>query len=100
MTQQDVFTQVAVVGAGFMGSGIAESVARAGIPAVLYEPDARPLERSRDRLDASLERAVARGKLSADEAAQLRGRVTWTTELDAIDGSDLVVEAIVEDPQI
>jgi 3-hydroxybutyryl-CoA dehydrogenase len=58
MTQQDAFSQVGVVGAGFMGSGIAESTARAGIPVVLYEPEDAPLERSRERLETSLARAV------------------------------------------
>jgi len=100
MHQQDVFTQAGVVGAGFMGSGIAESVARAGIPVVLYEPEDAPLARSRDRIDASLERAVTGGKLEADEAAGLRGRISWTTDLRELDGSDVLIEAIVEDPQM
>src|SRR3954453_15851973 len=99
MEQQDGFTQLGVVGAGFMGSGIAESTARAGIPVVLYEPEQAPLERSRDRIETSLERAVAGGKLSSDDAASLRDRITWTTDLEALDGSDVVIEAIVEDPQ-
>ena len=97
MLEQAPFTQVGVVGAGFMGSGIAESSARAGIPVVLYEPEDAALQRSRARIESSLERAVARGKVGEDEAAALRARITWTTELDAIDGGDLIVEAIVED---
>jgi 3-hydroxybutyryl-CoA dehydrogenase len=100
MQDQHVFTQVGVVGAGFMGSGIAESTARAGVPVTLYEPDARPLEHSRERIDASLERAVSGGKLSDEDAAALRDRITWTSDLDALEGSDLVIEAIVEDPLI
>jgi 3-hydroxybutyryl-CoA dehydrogenase len=100
MQDQNVFAQVGVVGAGFMGSGIAESVARAGIPVVLYEPEEAPLTRSRDRIDASLDRAAAGGKLTAEDATGLRERVTWTTDLKAIDGSDVVVEAIIEDPSI
>ncbi|WCB93503.1 3-hydroxybutyryl-CoA dehydrogenase [Baekduia alba] len=100
MSQQEPFSQVGVVGAGFMGSGIAESTARAGVPVVLYEPEDAPLQRSRERIETSLERAVAGGKLDADEAAQLVSRIAWTTDLDALDGSDLVVEAIVEDPTV
>src|SRR3954471_11977541 len=99
MEQQDGFTQVGVVGAGFMGTGIAESTARAGIPVVLYEPDEAPLERSRERLDASLDRAVFSGRLDPLEAAAMRARVTWTKELAALSGCELVIEAIVEDPQ-
>jgi 3-hydroxybutyryl-CoA dehydrogenase len=92
--------QIGVVGAGFMGSGIAESTARAGVPVVLYEPDRAPLGRSRERIETSVARGVDRGKLSDAEATALLGRLTWTSDLDALDGADLVVEAIVEDPQV
>jgi 3-hydroxybutyryl-CoA dehydrogenase len=100
MSEQESVGQVGVIGAGFMGTGIAESTARAAIPVVLYEPGAAQLERSRERLDASLDRAVITGKLDPADAAELRERVTWTTELDALSGCELVIEAIVEDPQI
>jgi 3-hydroxybutyryl-CoA dehydrogenase len=83
-----------------MGSGIAESTARAGLEVVLYEPEAAPLERSRERIEQSIAKATARGKLTTGDAAALLGRLTWTTDLDDVAGSDLVVEAIVEDPQI
>jgi 3-hydroxybutyryl-CoA dehydrogenase len=91
---------IAVVGAGFMGSGIAESGARAGLDVVLYEPEHEPLERSKSMLDRSLERALAGGKLQPEAAADLRARIAWTTDLDLLQGSDLVIEAVVEDPQV
>jgi 3-hydroxybutyryl-CoA dehydrogenase len=100
MRDHDVFTQVGVAGAGFMGSGIAEATARAGIPVVLYEPEEAALQRSRERIDQSLHRAVAGGKLAADEAQDLLDRIAWTTDLHALDGSDVVIEAIVEDATI
>src|SRR5215216_6726791 len=93
----DRVQHVGVVGAGFMGSGIAESVARAGLSVVLYEPEAEPLERSRDRIADSVGHAVARGKLDAAEAEQLRARIEWTTDFDSLAGADLVIEAVVED---
>lgn len=92
--------RVGVVGAGFMGSGIAESAARAGLDVVVHEPDAAPLARSRERISTSVERAVAGGKLSADEAADLEARVTWTPDFEALSEADLVVEAIVEDAEV
>jgi 3-hydroxybutyryl-CoA dehydrogenase len=92
--------QVGVVGAGFMGTGIAESTARAAIPVVLYEPAAAALEASRERLEASLDRALRAGKLDPADASELLDRVTWTADLDALAGCGLVVEAIVEDPEI
>ncbi len=59
---------IGVVGAGFMGSGIAESAAAAGKHVIVYEPDDGPFERSRESLVTSLDRAVSRGKLDRDEA--------------------------------
>lgn len=83
-----------------MGSGIAESAARAGIDVVLYEPDQAPLGRSEAALAASVERAVAGGKVDAGEAEALTGRISWSTDLDALAGADVIVEAIVEDERI
>lgn len=91
---------VGVVGAGFMGSGIAESAADAGKHVVLYEPEAAPLERSRHKLAASLEKAVARGKLSEQDAAALTDRVRYTTRLEDLRSAEVVIEAAVENPAI
>ncbi len=89
--------RVGVFGAGFMGSGIAESAARAGLSVVLSEPQQSALDRSEQRIEKSVARAVKGGKLSDDDASALLRRVSWSTDLDALSSSDLVVEAIVED---
>ena len=89
--------RVGVFGAGFMGSGIAESAARAGLSVVLSEPEQGALGRSEQRIEQSVARAVKGGKLSDDDASALLKRVSWSTDLDALSSSDLVVEAIVED---
>jgi 3-hydroxybutyryl-CoA dehydrogenase len=91
---------IGVVGAGFMGTGIAESAAAAGLHVIVHEPDAAPLERSREQLDASVEKAVRRDRMTADEGDDLRERVVYTTRLEDLAAADLVVEAIVEDPRI
>jgi 3-hydroxybutyryl-CoA dehydrogenase len=93
-------SRVGVVGAGFMGSGIAESAASAGIDVTVFEPDAAPLRRSRDRLATSVDRAVSRGKLSAEEAEGLTGRIAYTSEFDDLAGVDAVLEAVTEDPRV
>jgi 3-hydroxybutyryl-CoA dehydrogenase len=100
MSQSDVVQCVGVVGAGFMGSGIAETAARAGLSVVLYEPEQASLHRSRDRIAQSVDRGVRGGKLDAQAAADLQARIEWTTELRALAGAQLVIEAIVEDPQV
>jgi 3-hydroxybutyryl-CoA dehydrogenase len=91
---------VGIVGGGFMGSGIAESVARAGLPVRVQEPESGPLDAARERVEASVARAVKGGKLDDAEAAELSGRIEWTTELDELADRDLVIEAVVEDPQV
>jgi 3-hydroxybutyryl-CoA dehydrogenase len=91
---------VGIVGAGFMGTGIAEAVARAGLEVRLQEPNTAPLQRSRERLEASVARGVEGGKLDSAEAEALRERVEWTTNLDGLADCDLVIEAVVEDPAL
>jgi 3-hydroxybutyryl-CoA dehydrogenase len=91
---------VGIVGAGQMGSGIAECVAVAGMRVTVHEPDAAPLERSRERIAASLEKAVARGKLSRDAAADALGRITHTTDMSDLRDCDLAIEAVTEDEAI
>jgi 3-hydroxybutyryl-CoA dehydrogenase len=91
---------VGVVGAGFMGSGIAESAARAGLRVTLHEPDSAPLDRSRGRIETSVARAVEGGKLTTDEAEALVERIDWSTDPEALDDSGVVVEAVVEDASL
>jgi len=93
----DEIAELGVVGAGFMGSGIAESAARAGVAVKLYEPQDAPLAQSRGRIEASVARVVERGRLAEEDAAALLERIEWSTDLEALSGADLVVEAIVED---
>jgi 3-hydroxybutyryl-CoA dehydrogenase len=93
-------SRVGIVGAGFMGSGIAESAARAGVDVTRHEPEQEPLDRSKGRIEQSVARALKGGKLTDADAAQLMDRVAWTTSLDDLGGCDLVVEAVVEDPRV
>ncbi len=91
---------VGIVGGGFMGSGIAESVARAGLPVRVQEPERAPLDHAQSRIEASLARAVKGGKIDESEAGEVSGRIEWTTSIDELADRDLVIEAVVEDPQI
>jgi 3-hydroxybutyryl-CoA dehydrogenase len=92
--------RLAVVGAGFMGSGIAESTAAAGIDVTVFEPEQAPLERSRAQLESSVARATSRGKMTREEGESLIGRVAYTTRVEDLDGVDAVVEAVTEDPRV
>jgi 3-hydroxybutyryl-CoA dehydrogenase len=83
-----------------MGSGIAECVARAGAHVVMYEPDGSALERSRSRIDASIQRAVSRGKAEPEEGQAMLERISYVTDLDGLAGSEIVIEAVFEDPEV
>jgi 3-hydroxybutyryl-CoA dehydrogenase len=91
---------IGVVGAGFMGSGIAESAARAGARVRVYEPEQAALERSRERIATSVQRAVARGKVDEAAGRALTERVSFHTDLGDLAGSAIVIEAVFEDPEV
>jgi 3-hydroxybutyryl-CoA dehydrogenase len=91
---------VAVVGGGFMGTGIAESVAVAGLPVIVRDIDDASLVRAGERIDTSLARAVRGGKLDDGAARAARERIELTTHLEAIRQADLVVEAVPEDERL
>ena len=88
---------VGVVGAGIMGSGIAEVAARRGCDVVVLEVDEPAVARARDRVAASLARALRTGKLTATEHDEALGRLRYTTEWAALADRDVVIEAVVED---
>jgi len=92
--------RVGVVGAGQMGSGIAEVAAKAGANVVVFEPAEELVNAARKRISGSLERAASRGKLSdADRDATL-ARFTFTTDLADLADRQLVIEAVVEDEAV
>lgn len=91
---------VGIVGAGFMGTGIAESAAAVGKHVVLYEPAEAQLERSRESLRVSVARGVSRGKLSDEDAAALIDRIAFTTRLGELEAADALIEAVSEDADL
>jgi 3-hydroxybutyryl-CoA dehydrogenase len=91
---------VGVVGAGFMGSGIAESAARGGARVLVYEPQEAPLARSREAIARSVAKGVKSGKLDEAEGEAMLARIDWTTDMQALSGSTLVIEAVVEDEAV
>jgi 3-hydroxybutyryl-CoA dehydrogenase len=89
--------KVGVAGCGLMGSGIAEVAARAGKDVRVREIDEAQVEAGRGRIEKSLGRAVKREKITAEERDEVLGRISFTTEVEALADRDLVIEAVVED---
>ncbi|WP_055599271.1 3-hydroxyacyl-CoA dehydrogenase family protein [Streptomyces aureus] len=88
--------KLAVIGAGLMGSGIAQVSAQAGWDVVLRDVTDAALTRGTDGIKASYDRFVAKGKLDAADAEAALGRITATTEIEAVADADVVVEAVFE----
>ncbi|MEL7062032.1 MAG: 3-hydroxybutyryl-CoA dehydrogenase, partial [Acidobacteriota bacterium] len=88
--------KVAVLGCGLMGSGIAETVARAGYDTVVREIDADQLAKGRARIEKSLAKQVERGRLDGAERDATLGRLDGVVDLGELGDCDLVIEAIVE----
>ncbi|MFQ5506348.1 MAG: 3-hydroxyacyl-CoA dehydrogenase family protein [Planctomycetota bacterium] len=89
--------RVAVLGAGTMGSGIAQVVAQAGLEANLQDLSRELVARGVARIDASLGKGVAKGQLSEDERQGVLARIHAVPELgEAVEGADVVIEAAPE----
>jgi 3-hydroxybutyryl-CoA dehydrogenase len=91
--------RVGVVGAGLMGSGIAEVHARAGLDVIVTEVSKPALDAGRARIEKSLQRGVKSGKLSDADAQKALGNLTFSSDLDGFADRDLVIEAILEQEQ-
>jgi len=90
-------SKVGVVGCGLMGSGIAEVAAKSGFDVRVREVNDDFLEAGRKRIRKSLDRAVEKEKLSAEERDAAWDRLSFTTEVSDLADRDIVIEAIVEE---
>jgi len=88
--------KVGVIGGGLMGSGIAEVTGRAGLDTVVVEVSDEAAKAAEERIHASLVRALSRGKIDQAEHDAIVGRITVTTDLEALADRGLVVEAASE----
>lgn len=96
MTKQKVF----VVGAGLMGSGIAQVAAQAGFDVTVRDVTEAALERGRSAIAKSLERFTAKGQVTQEDADAALGRISVTTDLAAAAGADIVIEAVFEQIEV
>lgn len=88
---------VMVVGAGLMGSGIAQVSAVAGHDVILRDITDEAVAKGLGAIGASLDKFAAKGAISAADAEAAMGRITGTTDLDGAAGADIIVEAIIEE---
>lgn len=89
--------KVAVCGSGAMGIGIAQVAAQAGASVVVFDVNVASLNTGRAQINENLSRLVQKGKLNKAQADSLASAILWTSDITALDDSNLVIEAIVED---
>jgi 3-hydroxybutyryl-CoA dehydrogenase len=88
--------RIAVIGAGTMGSGIAQVAATAGCLVKLFDAFPETLVRSKKNLDSTLQKLAEKGKISNDEAIRIAENIRYVNSTNDLADSDLIIEAIVE----
>jgi len=91
-----VIRKVGIIGCGLMGSGIAEITARAGYDVLVTEVSDELLKKGIARIEASTQKAVDKGKASAEDRAATLARIKGSTKLEDVSSCQLVVEAVIE----
>ena len=91
---------VGIVGAGTMGNGIAQAFAVTGVPVVMVDVAQAAVDKGLATVGKSLERLVAKGKLSAADQTAALARIKGSVDYDDLKGAQLVIEAATENPQV
>ncbi|MBO6717648.1 MAG: enoyl-CoA hydratase/isomerase family protein [Rhizobiaceae bacterium] len=94
------FKKIGVLGAGFMGAGIAYVTAKAGIPVVLLDRDMPSAEKGKAHSEGLMDGAIKKGRATEEQKQQLLSLITPTTDYADLDGCDLVIEAVFEDSEV
>jgi 3-hydroxybutyryl-CoA dehydrogenase len=91
---------IGVIGAGTMGSGIAQVAAQCGHPVFLMDANTEQLERAKSGLEKSLTKLVEKGKFTEDQKKSIEASVSYVSALDALASCDLIIEAIIEKMEV
>ncbi|MHA6686997.1 3-hydroxyacyl-CoA dehydrogenase NAD-binding domain-containing protein [Mesorhizobium sp. A556] len=91
------FKKIGVLGAGFMGAGIAYVTAKAGIPVVLLDRDTASAEKGKAHSEGLMDGLIKKGRATLEDKEKLLGLITPTADYALLAGCELVVEAVFED---
>jgi len=95
-----IISKIGVVGAGNMGSGIAQKIAQEGLTVVMVDTGDEWVKRGMDNIQRLLREAAERKIFSPDEIGRILSRITGTTDFQALADADLVIEAVFEDKAV
>lgn len=91
---------IAVIGAGTMGSGIAQVAATAGCSVQLVDAFPEALQKAEKNLQTTLAKLVEKGKISQDESVRIAGNIRYESSVSTLSNAQLVIEAIVENLEV
>jgi 3-hydroxybutyryl-CoA dehydrogenase len=94
---EDSINIIAIIGAGLMGQGIAQTIAASGLEVVLIEKDSLHLDKAKTDLSSLMDREIRRWSVTQSEKKAILSRIKWETTFDKIAQCDLVIEAVGED---
>ena len=92
--------KVSIIGAGAMGSGIAQVAATCGHEVVLYDSFPKALEVAKLKLAKILDRLIEKDQMNTEDAYKIKQRIVYSIKLESIENSDLIIEAIVENLEV
>lgn len=90
-------TKIGVIGCGTMGIGIAQIAAQSGHDVVVYDIAIDALDNAKNKMSATLDKLVSKGKINTDEKKGILSRLTYSNKFADLKGSGFVIEAIIED---
>lgn len=99
-TDRATRSKTAVVGMGSMGTGIAQALLMAGLSVVVRDDNEAALARGTEKIRNSLQKRVAKGRLSPQQAAHMLGLLSTTTHWEPLADADVVIEAVYEDAAV
>jgi 3-hydroxybutyryl-CoA dehydrogenase len=91
---------IAIIGSGTMGSGIAQVAATSGCTVKIFDTNKEALAKSKSNLEINLSKLVEKGKITETEKTRISKNITYVNELNDLSNSDLVIEAIIENLEI
>ena len=100
MQTNEAVNLIGIVGAGAMGSGIAQIASQAGQDVVLFDLSQEALTTSSANLQKVMNRLIEKGRVTSDEAIAIQERIVRTTNVTDLKDCDLIIEAVVEDLEV
>ena len=91
---------IGVIGAGTMGSGIAQVAAQCGHSVYLMDANVEQLDRAKNGVSKSLDKLVEKGKFTVDQKSSIETNIHYVAQLEALSNCDLIIEAIVEKMEV